>query len=295
MGSGISAARSKSKAPLAAQEENASVPKWRLVLSSDEARKKYELDGTLEPKCSSSLLELRGYLEDPLLTKHLGLFGKSRQKFESFMCWIDIQEFKLIAMGANDYRRSKALQIYHKYLKVGAQLSLPSFICAVAQPLEETILTAKKNKVDLPLNFFDTIQLQCLQCIHDDIFIPFKKSPAYASIVRDMKEHYNHVTSEDFDYIAMIGSGGFGIVVHCRKKSTGKHYALKIQSKLGLLKCYKGCLHRIDYEKQALAACNHPYIVALDYAFQSDALVFLAMQLGTGKPGAVAVYILHMC
>ena len=282
MGSGISLTRANSKAPVLEENNNIEVPKWRLVLSSDEARKKYELDGTLMPKCSSTLLELRGYLEDPFLTKHLGLFGKSRQKFESFMCWIDIQEFKLIATGANDYRRSKALQIYHKYLKEGAQLSLPAHICANAQSLEETILNAKRNKIDLPLNFFDTIQLECLQCVHDDIFIPFKKSPAYASIVRDMNEHYNHVTVDDFDYIDLIGSGGFGIVVHVKKKSTGKHYALKIQSKMGLLKCYKSCLHRMDYEKQALAACNHPYIVALDYAFQSDALVFLAMQLGTG-------------
>jgi serine/threonine protein kinase len=29
------------------------------------------------------------------------------------------------------------------------------------------------------------------------------------------------------------GEGGFGFVVHCRKKSTGKHYAMKLQTKKG--------------------------------------------------------------
>jgi serine/threonine protein kinase len=31
----------------------------------------------------------------------------------------------------------------------------------------------------------------------------------------------------------LSGEGGFGFVVHCRKKSTGKHYAMKLQTKKG--------------------------------------------------------------
>lgn len=66
-------------------------------------------------------------------------------------------------------------------------------------------------------------------------------------------------------------------------RSTGKHYALKLQSKNGLIKVFKSALHRIDFEKQALVSCNHPFIVRLDYAFQTSSLVLLAMELGTGK------------
>lgn len=39
-----------------------------------------------------------------------------------FMCWIDIQDFKSIPVES--YRRSKALHIYHKYIKTNAILQI---------------------------------------------------------------------------------------------------------------------------------------------------------------------------
>lgn len=76
--------------------------------------------------------------------------------------------------------------------------------------------------------------------------------------------------------------GGFGIVVHCKKKSTGKHYAMKIQTKLGLLGCYPSNGHRVNIEKDALMACRHPFIISMDYAFQTKSLVMMVMDLGLG-------------
>ena len=38
------------------------------------------------------------------------------------MCWIDIQDFKSIPVES--YRRSKALHIYHKYIKTNAILQI---------------------------------------------------------------------------------------------------------------------------------------------------------------------------
>ncbi len=32
---------------------------------------------------------------------------------------------------------------------------------------------------------------------------------------------------------------------------------------------------RADFEKQAFASCQHPFIVNLDYAFQTDALAIM--------------------
>jgi serine/threonine protein kinase len=166
------------------------------------------------------------------------------------------------------------------------------------------------------------------------------------------------------------GEGGFGFVVHCRKKSTGKHYAMKLQTKkgkvhtrnaclfprslcqrttqyvlrepllislelmcarfgppvsvflsrpawksvvvsliasdaaprpvpriqlltafsftlfanictLGLLECFQDDPWRADFEKQAFASCQHPFIVNLDYAFQTDSLAIMVLGLAT--------------
>jgi len=258
------------------------VPKWRQVMSSDDARKKYENDGTLPKDCASGLLELRGFLDDPLLMKHVGMFGKNRKSFDCFMCWVDIQEFKSIGAGAEVYRRSKASHIYHKYIKEGAMLRVACSGDDFSKSIEAFIATAKATKLDLAAGIFDEFQQRCLNAIYTDIFLPFKYSTIYTKVTKSMQHHYNKISTDDFEYIEVLGQGGFGLVVHCKKKSTGKHYALKMQTKMGLLKCYKNVLHRVDFEKQALAACNHPFIVTLDYAFQTNTLVFLAMQLGTG-------------
>ena len=62
----------------------------------------------------------------------------------------------------------------------------------------------------------------------------------------------------------------------------GKHHAMKIQTKKGLLDCYSDDPTRVDFEKQAFAACHHPFIVSLDYAFQNEALAFIVLNLATG-------------
>lgn len=260
------------------------IPKWRRVLSSDAARRKYENDGSLQKEAPSTLLELRGFLDDPLLMKHVGLFGKNRKSFDCFMCWVDINEFKNIGSDAEDYKRSKAGHIFSKYFKVGALLRLKN-IEALGEEyvsnIEEVLKTAKKERTEISSHVFDIAQQLCLKDIFKDIFQPFKYSSQYNDIMTNMTEGYNRIQPDDFEYVEVLGQGGFGLVVHCKKKSTGRHYALKMQTKMGLLKTYKNVLYRVDYEKQALAACNHPYIVTLDYAFQTSTLVFLAMQLGT--------------
>lgn len=76
--------------------------------------------------------------------------------------------------------------------------------------------------------------------------------------------------------------GAFGIVVHCKKKSTGKHYAMKIQTKLGLLANYAPDYSGVSIEKEALAACIHPFIISMHYAFQTTNMVMIVMDLGTG-------------
>ena len=261
------------------------VPKWRRVLSSDAARRKYELDGSLQKEAPSTLLELRGFLDDPVLMKHVGLFGKSRKSFDCFMCWVDINEFKNIGPDAEDYKRSKAGHIFNKYLKEGAVLRLKcidtlggdEYLANIA----ENLALAKTERTEISTHLYDAAQQQCLKDIFKDIFQPFKYSSQYNDIMTNMTEGYNRIQPDDFEYIEVLGQGGFGLVVHCKKKSTSRHYALKMQTKMGLLKTYKSVLYRVDYEKQALAACNHPYIVTLDYAFQTSTLVFLAMQLGT--------------
>ena len=69
----------------------------------------------------------------------------------------------------------------------------------------------------------------------------------------------------------------------------GKYYAMKIQTKEGIYNCFRDEPWRADFEKQAFAACKHPYIVELVYAFQTRTLVMLVMSLGTSGDLAKAL------
>ena len=69
------------------------------------------------------------------------------------------------------------------------------------------------------------------------------------------------------------------MVFHCRKKSTGIHYAAKIQTKVGLLRRFKKKLSNVVLEMKACAQCHHPYLTSLAYACQSSTLTALFMPL----------------
>lgn len=50
---------------------------------------------------------------------------------------------------------------------------------------------------------------------------------------------------------------------------------MKLQTKKGLLECFADDPYRADFEKQAFATCQHPFIVNLDYAFQTESLAIM--------------------
>jgi hypothetical protein len=60
----------------------------------------------------------------------------------------------------------------------------------------------------------------CAECCIE--LLPSRRSV----VARDLK-------LAKFTAMLFPGEGGFGFVVHCRKKSTGKHYAMKLQTKKG--------------------------------------------------------------
>jgi hypothetical protein len=54
----------------------------------------------------------------------------------------------------------------------------------------------------------------------------------------------------------------------------GEHYAMKIQSKVGLLRNYREDPSKAILEKTAYASCQHPFIVNMNYAFQVYAICY---------------------
>lgn len=262
---------------LTSKEREAKV-EWKILPSSSEARQKFEADGTLNKNSDPGHLELRRMLDETYTQNALGKFAKEKKALDIYMCWVDIQEYK--AIPTETYRRSKALHIYHKYIKQDAILQVGDIDPNERDRYKEEI-DRSKDQTSLDSNFYDKIQTRCFLQMYHNIFIPFRQTPEYFDLTKMIQERYNNVRLSDFEYYNKLGEGGFGFVVHCKKKSTGKHYAMKLQTKRGLIDCFQDDPWRADFEKQAFASCQHPFIVNLDYAFQNDSLAIMVLGLST--------------
>ena len=107
----------------------------------------------------------------------------------------------------------------------------------------------------------------------------------------EMKATYNKIHVSHFDYYNVLGKGTSGIVLHASKKSTGKHYALKIIRKKGLLSEFSANLEQVDLEVRVLAAISHPFVVSMDYSFTTEHFGIIVMELVTGVTRCVCLQI----
>ncbi|GMI47247.1 hypothetical protein TrCOL_g10536 [Triparma columacea] len=123
------------------------------------------------------------------------------------------------------------------------------------------------------------------------------KSP-YDQGTLSVDDYKRAVMADDFEYHDMLGSGGFGFVVKVKKKSTGKFYAMKLQTKMCMLHNTK-CLERsmfdellLHIERSVMAECiSHPFITSLHYAFTTTTCAALVMDLASC--GTLRQYLYH--
>jgi hypothetical protein len=259
------------------QEQSISVMEWKVLPSSREARTKFEQDGTLTKESDPEQLELRTMLDDATSQNALGKYAKEIQALDVFMCWVDMQEFKSIP--SETYRRTKALHIYHKYLKTDAVLHVGELTDIERDEYKRILDAAKENPLLIDSKFYDVLQNRCFLNMYHNIYMRYKLTVEYFQLIAKLKKKYNAVRVEDFEYYNRLGEGGFGFVICCKKKSTGKFYAMKLQTKKGLLDLYVKDPWRADYEKKACAMCQHPFIVTMDYAFQTPVLAIMVLEL----------------
>jgi len=86
----------------------------------------------------------------------------------------------------------------------------------------------------------------------------------------------NQVSIHDFTIIKPISRGAYGRVFLCKKKDTGDIYAIKVLKKGDIIR--KNQEDSIFTERNALVRAQHPFIVNLFYAFQSQDYVYITME-----------------
>ena len=102
-----------------------------------------------------------------------------------------------------------------------------------------------------------------------------------------MDIEYNHeeemkMAEKEYDFLKVLGRGSFGKVMLMRKKSNSKLYAVKIIKKLTMASFEK--IEKLKTEKKILSKISHPFVINMDFCFQSVFRVFFVMEfLGGGE------------
>jgi serine/threonine protein kinase len=288
-------------------EESDGTAHWQIWPSFEDAKLQYIRDPLMPPLISSSQVELRNLLYEPFAQKALGAFAKEKQLLHYLMCWIDIAEYK--STRSIDHKRMVGLKILHNYIKTGGPMHikmaeedivhfknvlkkrfqplLPQNLqvggeASVSMSVSASYYANGRPMERLESNLFDQLQKQIFIELYEKVFIAFKQKTSYVDLRCGLKKNFNKVRPKDFEYWECLGEGSFGVVVRCRKKSTGMYYAMKIIEKNALSDSVGWDRTKIDAEVRALSALRHPLIVSMDYSFQTPQLAMIVMQLVSG-------------
>ena len=103
------------------------------------------------------------------------------------------------------------------------------------------------------------------------------------------KKLENPISKSLFDFLYIIGRGGFGKVWKVRYKKTHKKYALKEMSKVKIID--RKSEKSIKNEKDFLSELQNPFLVNMICSFQDNENLYLVMDLFTG--GDLRYHICH--
>ena len=103
-------------------------------------------------------------------------------------------------------------------------------------------------------------------------------------INKDYKTYNNNIIKkvgpEDFLCIGLLGQGSFGEVYLVNKKNSDEYYAMKVLDKRKIAQ--QNIFKYAMTERNVLSIINFPFIVKLNYAFQTNQKLFLLLDFAPG-------------
>ena len=239
---------------------------WKIMMSQEEASVLYKMEVSVDG--SPEQLEFRTLLDDIVACQFLSKFATGLGLQKLMYCWHDIQKFRTTTDLAA--LNTIGAFIYDTYVR-------DTEVLEDHKELDDCVKTGLFNDIEC----FDFLSKRCFIGLYEEVYMLFKGYPEYNDMIEVMKTSYNNVNVDDFQYSSVLGTGTFGIVIKCHKKSTGKQYAMKIQTKEGLLRFFRANPWRANLEMEVYSTFDHPFIVNLLYSFQTENLIMLVLTLGT--------------
>merc|ERR1719233_1503228 len=98
--------------------------------------------------------------------------------------------------------------------------------------------------------------------------------------VLNLLKDNSRVRPDDFDFLKVIGRGAFGKVMQVRYKKNKQVYAMKILRKKHIVA--KNQIVHTKSERKILQALQHPFLMKLRFAFQTDSKLYLVLDYYSG-------------
>eukprot|EP00927_Polykrikos_kofoidii_P063112 TRINITY_DN5793_c0_g1_i2.p1 TRINITY_DN5793_c0_g1~~TRINITY_DN5793_c0_g1_i2.p1 ORF type:complete len:525 (+),score=92.17 TRINITY_DN5793_c0_g1_i2:94-1668(+) len=158
---------------------------------------------------------------------------------------------------------------------------------AAAPPLladtdDKEIAEMSELLVDLGENITDVLQdSDCLECVFEVWNEPTRGDDEASLAGPGRLAAAGRVGISDFSIVRVLGTGVSGRVVQVRHKGSGEFYAVKVMSKRKIVTSEKK-LERAVSEKRLMAKLQHPFVVKLQWAFQTSSHLFMVLDYCAG-------------
>jgi len=129
-------------------------------------------------------------------------------------------------------------------------------------------------------DLFDKAEVVVLESLRREYWKGFVDSERFRKFRNFLWFQDRIVVPEDFFNMRVLGRGGFGSVIACKRGVSGKLYAMKVMDKKRI-KLKKSESLTVN-ERVSLAAVESPFVVNLKYSFHTHESIFLILDLMTG-------------
>lgn len=183
--------------------------------------------------------------------------------------------------------REVSLMSIHIYSDLGT-----TTISLTSQSIVSTLLSEIQSKLNITQSFYlisqisETIDYLLTLKNHKLDFLRHNDELT-VSLTKDLR---SYSLIEHFFPVKIIGKGGFSVVVLARQQDTGQLFAIKSLEKTTLLS--ENRLPQIISEKEILKNSDHPFIVKLHMALQTQSRVHLIMEFCPG--GELFFHLQHL-
>lgn len=193
-------------------------------------------------------------------------------------------------LGESKHKKESAKQVSQVHVYHTNQLCVNKFMGnMVSKPIgdstdDDPSLEGLENSIAQTQEANDNVDVNVVREVVD---LNKKQKPLNEHQGCEYEEKEENIGPQSFIVHQVLGKGSFGEVYLVEKVSTHKLYAMKVLSKTQIMS--QNLVKYALTERDVLSITNHPFIVRLNYAFQTNRKLFLILSYCPG--GDLSEYI----